>query len=173
MSIPSERALKWPTCMMSPTLPHSENQSVVILAPTSFANEGNDNRLRQSCKIYSDQAIFIPVYDGECDTGMAGFESAGYAKLLECAKRSNTSPNPKISVDGQDISNEITEQYVSKLFKLTIPKENPYLITEPLGTFDATGGGFYILLEPFNPGIHEIRVLLRSHGRKGERGCNL
>jgi len=153
-TVPSETALIWPSCLVSDGGSIGSNESVVFLANPSFGNDANTNRTNQNCQIFSNQAIFFPLYNSVCDTSMPEFAVVDYSSMLECAKDANTEPNAEVYLNGTDITANSFEHYTSAPFKLVYADRNPY---EDLpGNYTAVGGGIYLFLKPLPQGEHEL-----------------
>ena len=153
-TVPSDKALIWPKCLVGEGGRIGINETVVFLANPSFANDANMNGTDQSCQIFANQAIFFPLYNSVCDTSMPEYATVDYQSMLQCAKDANTEPNARVFLDGEDITQYNFEEYTSKPFTLVYAKENPY---EDLpGNYTAVGGGIYVFLKPLPPGDHEL-----------------
>lgn len=175
ISVPEEKALNWPDCLIGQGGGIGKNESVLFLPNPASANAANTKRLNQNCEIFSNQAIFFPLYNGECDTGQ--YPEKTDPELKACARDSNydphgsdNPPNMNVYVDGKEVTSNKFEIFTSKPFTLIIPEVNAYDIKS--GNERTMGGGWYIFLKPLSPGTHEIHsiyeTLRRVQNEQGE-----
>jgi hypothetical protein len=108
----------------------------------------------RQCTIPSDKAILMPIINVECDSSSDPTQDTE-AELRACAKADqDTVIGKEITVDGISIDNLDNYRFQSPLFNLTFPENNIAGVTPQ--TAKAVSDGFWILLEPLSPGMHEI-----------------
>jgi hypothetical protein len=142
-------------------LVHREN-SMVMLADTAAGGIWN-----QKCTISHNAGILIPIWTGECDQSLKGFETASFKQLSDCARgfdlgkvkgQVKVDNIPVATLDALDyktnIMNNVTEIY-TKQFNATIPL-NSHFTAERYGTFPAAAHGWFVFLKPLQPGIHTV-----------------
>jgi hypothetical protein len=142
-------------------LMHKEN-SMVMLVDTAAGGIWN-----QKCTISRTEGILIPIWTGECDQALKGFEGYSFKQLSECARaydlgivkgQVKVDDIPVATLDAVDyktnIMNNVTEVY-TKQFNATVPKES-HLISERYGTFPAAAHGWFVFLKPLPPGDHVV-----------------
>jgi hypothetical protein len=142
-------------------LVHREN-SMVMLADTAAGGIWN-----QKCTISHNAGILIPIWTGECDQSLKGFETASLKQLIDCARgfdlgkvkgQVKVDNIPVATLDALDyktnIMNNVTEVY-TKQFNATIPL-NSHFTSEKYGTFPAAAHGWFVFLKPLQPGIHTV-----------------
>lgn len=142
-------------------LMHKEN-SMVMLVDTAAGGIWN-----QKCTISRTEGILIPIWTGECDQALKGFESYSFKQLSECARaydlgivkgQVKVNDIPVATLDAVDyktnIMNNVTEVY-TKQFNATVPEES-HLVSERYGTFPAAAHGWFVFLKPLQPGDHVV-----------------
>jgi hypothetical protein len=108
----------------------------------------------RECTISSDKGILIPIINAACDSATEPSLDTD-AELQACAKADQDLVIGKeITVDGINIGNLDAYRFQSPLFNLTFPENNIAGIAPQ--TAKAVSDGFWILLEPLSPGMHEI-----------------
>jgi hypothetical protein len=140
---------------------HREN-AMVMLADTAAGGIWN-----QKCTISHNAGILIPIWTGECDRGLKGFETASFKQLSECARDSDLGKvKGQVKVDGipvatldaidykTNIMNNVTEVY-TKEFNATTPL-NSHFTAESYGTFPGAAHGWFVFLKPLQPGTHKV-----------------
>ena len=133
----------------------STNQS----APVWFlAGSWDLGKIKRSCTISSDVAIFFPIYNGECSTAEDKTKTT-YTQLRDCVKEGNVCNTCYIqsmsaSVDGRDLKNLNGYRVESQLFNVTFPPNNVFDGT--VGVSPVVADGWYIMLEPLSKGTHTI-----------------
>jgi hypothetical protein len=109
----------------------------------------------RTCVIPSEKAIIFPVFNAECSY----VEYPQYkteSELRTCAKdQLDKSTNLDASVDGVTIQNLQQYRAVSPQFDLILPNSNVFGLTP--GTTQSVADGFWIILQPFPAGKHEVR----------------
>jgi hypothetical protein len=122
---------------------------------------------KQKCTISHNDGILIPIWTGECDQALKGFESYSFKQLSECARaydlgivkgQVKVDDKPVATLDAIDyktnVMNNVTEVY-TKQFTAIVPKES-HLISERYGTFPAAAHGWFVFLKPLQPGNHVV-----------------
>ncbi|HMG38490.1 MAG TPA: hypothetical protein VK566_04870 [Nitrososphaeraceae archaeon] len=122
---------------------------------------------KQKCTISRTEGILIPIWTGECDQALKGFDSYSFKQLSECARaydlgivkgQVKVDDTPVATLDAIDyktnVMNNVTEVY-TKQFNAIVPKES-HLISERYGTFPAAAHGWFVFLKPLQPGNHVV-----------------
>jgi hypothetical protein len=122
---------------------------------------------KQKCTISSTEGILIPIWTGECDQALKGFENYSFKQLSECARAYDLGIiKGQVKIDNIPIAtldvvdyktnamNNVTEVY-TKQFNATIPKGS-HLISERYGTFPAAAHGWFVFLKPLQTGNYVI-----------------
>lgn len=142
-------------------LMHKDN-SMVMLVDTAAGGIW-----KQKCTISRTEGILIPIWTGECDQALKGFDSYSFKQLSECARaydlgivkgQVKVDNTPVATLDAIDyktnVMNNVTEVY-TKQFNAIVPKES-HLISERYGTFPAAAHGWFVFLKPLQPGNHVV-----------------
>jgi hypothetical protein len=142
-------------------LMHKDN-SMVMLVDTAAGGIW-----KQKCTISRTEGILIPIWTGECDQALKGFDSYSFKQLSECARaydlgivkgQVKVENTPVATLDAIDyktnVMNNVTEVY-TKQFNAIVPKES-HLISERYGTFPAAAHGWFVFLKPLQPGNHVV-----------------
>jgi hypothetical protein len=142
-------------------LMHKDN-SMVMLVDTAAGGIW-----KQKCTISRTEGILIPIWTGECDQALKGFDSYSFKQLSECARaydlgivkgQVKVENTPVATLDAIDyktnVMNNVTEVY-TKQFNAIVPKES-HLVSERYGTFPAAAHGWFVFLKPLQPGNHVI-----------------
>jgi hypothetical protein len=142
-------------------LMHKDN-SMVMLVDTAAGGIW-----KQKCTISRTEGILIPIWTGECDQALKGFDSYSFKQLSECARaydlgivkgQVKVDDTPVATLDAIDyktnVMNNVTEVY-TKQFNAIVPKES-HLISERYGTFPAAAHGWFVFLKPLQPGNHVV-----------------
>jgi hypothetical protein len=111
------------------------------------------------------EGILIPIWAGECDQALKGFESYSFRQLPECARAYDLGIiKCQVKIDNIPVAtldiidyktnaiNNVTEVY-TKQFDATIPRES-HLLSERYGTFPAAAHGWFVFLKPLQLGDH-------------------
>jgi hypothetical protein len=139
-----------------------KNNSMVMLVDTAAGGIW-----KQKCTISRTEGILIPIWTGECDQALKGFDSYSFKQLSECARaydlgivkgQVKVENTPVATLDAIDyktnVMNNVTEVY-TKQFNAIVPKES-HLVSERYGTFPAAAHGWFVFLKPLQPGNHVI-----------------
>jgi hypothetical protein len=139
-----------------------KNNSMVMLVDTAAGGIW-----KQKCTISPTEGILIPIWTGECDQALKGFDSYSFKQLSECARaydlgivkgQVKVENTPVATLDAIDyktnVMNNVTEVY-TKQFNAIVPKES-HLVSERYGTFPAAAHGWFVFLKPLQPGNHVI-----------------
>jgi len=140
---------------------HKDN-SMVMLVDTAAGGIW-----KQKCTISRTEGILIPIWTGECDQALKGFDSYSFKQLSECARaydlgivkgQVKVDDTPVATLDAIDyktnVMNNVTEVY-TKQFNAIVTKES-HLISERYGTFPAAAHGWFVFLKPLQPGNHVV-----------------
>jgi hypothetical protein len=142
-------------------LMHKDN-SMVMLVDTAAGGIW-----KQKCTISRTEGILIPIWTGECDQALKGFDSYSFKQLSECARaydlgivkgQVKVDDTPVATLDAIDyktnVMNNVTEVH-TKQFNAIVPKES-HLVSERYGTFPAAAHGWFVFLKPLQPGNHVV-----------------
>ena len=142
-------------------LMHREN-SMVMLVDTAAGGIW-----KQKCTISHTEGILIPIWTGECDQALKGFESYSFRQLSECARAYDLGIiKGQVKIDNIPVAtldiidyktnamNNVTEVY-TKQFDAIVPKDS-HLLSERYGTFPAAAHGWFVFLKPLQPGDHIV-----------------
>lgn len=142
-------------------LMHREN-SMVMLVDTAAGGIW-----KQKCTVSHTEGILIPIWTGECDQALKGFESYSFRQLSECARAYDLGIiKGQVKIDNIPVAtldiidyktnamNNVTEVY-TKQFDATVPKDS-HLLSERYGTFPAAAHGWFVFLKPLQPGDHIV-----------------
>ncbi len=128
----------------------ANNQS----GPVWFLAGTGGGAVTRECTIPSDKGILIPIINVECDSATDPALHTE-AELRACAKADQDMVIGKeITVDGLNVGNLDSYRFQSPLFNLTFPENNVAGVAPQ--TTKAVSDGFWILLEPLSPGMHDI-----------------
>lgn len=165
---PNNVATQWPMCIKGDGGPIGNDQSVVFLPNTAFAEDSNVNSKNQKCEIKSNQLLYLTVYPGECSTGSVKGEgefpnTKSPADLLTCAQDSNKVIKlMQVKVDGKDVSSSIVRQTTSKPFKFVIPEQNADDWKPPISGLNknntSMAENYYLFFKPLPIGNHTIQL---------------
>jgi hypothetical protein len=142
-------------------LMHREN-SMVMLVDTAAGGIW-----KQKCTVSHTEGILIPIWTGECDQALKGFESYSFRQLSECARAYDLGIiKGQVKIDNIPVAtldiidyktnamNNVTEVY-TKQFDAIVPKDS-HLLSERYGTFPAAAHGWFVFLKPLQPGDHIV-----------------
>jgi hypothetical protein len=122
--------------------------------PVWFLAGTSGGAVTRECTISSGNAILVPIINVECDSALDPSLDTE-AELRACAKADQDTVIAKeITVDGVNIGSLDSYRFESSLFNLTFPENNIAGVAPQ--TAKAVSDGFWILLEPLSPGMHEI-----------------
>lgn len=166
MNHSANMANNWPPCFKGDGGPIAGNKSVVFTANPASAVESDTNSRNQNCEIKSNDLLYLPVYPGECSTGLKPHEgeypdTKSPADLLSCARGSNDGITVmQVKVDGKDVSSHIIRQSTFKPFKFVVPKDNPYNAPSPIagGNNISMAEIYYLFFKPLPIGEHKIEL---------------
>ena len=152
----------------------NQNGSMVMLMETAQESQMTRNPIEQNCTILSNQTIMIPLWVAWCDTAIPEHKEFRGERLAECAREEYNLGHIQsgVSVDRSPIARldvmmkpPGTPQYVtqpvnvtefsSDQFNLYIPPTTPKG-EQGSGDFPAGSQGWWVFLEPLEPGQHTI-----------------
>ena len=111
----------------------------------------------RNCTIPSGVSILFPVYNGECTTAEYP-DKKSYSELRDCVIDGNLKPGNQLlmqaKVDGNNLNELESYRVESKLFNVTLPKNNVFGVTE--GMTPGVADGWFIMLEPLSKGAHTV-----------------
>jgi hypothetical protein len=106
----------------------------------------------ESCTVPTGTMLFVVGNSVECST----FEGNGTteAELRACARQSDVTVAPTISVDGNAVA---VAEVETPLLEIVLPADN--LFGQPAGTEGlSVAHGWVTLLQPLTPGVHSILI---------------
>ena len=124
------------------------------------------NQASRTCEIPAGKAIMFPIINVICHT----FTDRVYGEdLLKCAEADQNHVNSKkLMIDGNPIENLDGFRIHSPLFNITLPEQNT--AGTQAGTTQAASDGWFVILKPLPPGVHNItrlwECILSSRCRK-------
>jgi hypothetical protein len=128
----------------------ANNQS----GPVWFLAGTGGGLVTRECTIPSDKGILIPIINVVCDSATEPALDTE-AELRACAQDDqDTVIGKEITVDGRSVGNLDSYRFQTSVFNLTFPENNIAGVTPQ--TAKALSDGFWILLEPLSPGMHEV-----------------
>jgi hypothetical protein len=108
----------------------------------------------RTCTIPAGKAILFPIINSECSYSERPTLKTE-SDLAKCAKvLNNPTTNLQASVDGVNLQQLDKYRVTSPLFNLTFPAKN--IFGSPVGTTQAVGDGWFIIMHPLPPGKHEL-----------------
>jgi hypothetical protein len=118
-----------------------------------FLAAGGGGVVERTCDVPSDKAILVPVNTVECS--LLEFPAAKTdADLQKCAEEDESSnPGLFLSVDGREFKDLAKYRIPSRAFDINFSQNNIFGVSGPTR---AVSDGYWIILEPLKPGIHEI-----------------
>jgi hypothetical protein len=122
--------------------------------PVWFLSGTSGGAVTRACTIPSDKGILVPIINVECDYATDP-SLRTEADLRACAKADqDTVIGKEVTVDGHSVGNLDNYRFQSPLFNLTFPENN--IVGVAPQTTEAISDGFWVLLEPLSPGMHDI-----------------
>jgi hypothetical protein len=131
--------------------PVGESESV------SFLSHKLQGKSQYSCTIPAGRAILLPISTGECTSDEAA--SNVPQDMIKCATEGDKYLAFDASVDGVRLNGLEQNYAISKIFNMTVPKDN-FLDLKP-GQWKTATGGYFIFLKPLPEGDHKISVIAR------------
>lgn len=118
-----------------------------------FLSGAGGSVVERTCTVPAGKAILVPVSTVECS--FAEQSGTTEQELHTCAEEDQSSnPILFLSVDGREIQQLEKYRVHSRAFNVTFP-ENA-LFGAKAGPTLAVSDGYWIILEPLPPGVHEI-----------------
>jgi hypothetical protein len=152
----------------------NQNNSVVMLMETAQESQMTRNPIEQSCTISSNQTIMTPMWVAWCDTAIPEHREFRGERLAQCAReeynlghiqsgvRIDGSPIAKLDVMMRPpgVPQYVTQpvnvtEFSSDQFNLFIPPTTPKG-EQGSGNFPAGSQGWWVFLEPLEPGPHTV-----------------
>jgi hypothetical protein len=153
----------------------NDEGSVVMLMETAQESQMTRNPIEQNCTILSNQSIMIPTWVAWCDTAIPEHRNFRGERLAQCAREEYNLGHiqSSVKVDGLQVAKldvlmrmpSGTPQYVtppvnvtefsSEQFNIFIPPTTPKG-EQGSGNFPAGSQGWWVFLEPLEPGQHTI-----------------
>jgi hypothetical protein len=113
-----------------------------------------DSGEERNCIIPSGKSILLPLLMGTCwddiNSPMKDQE------IIQCARAGNEHGMISATIDGKEIKNLESYRTVSPFFNITVPENNIY--DSMPGVWKAKTDGFFLFLEPLQPGNHSIHT---------------
>jgi hypothetical protein len=131
--------------------PVGESESV------SFLSQKLQGKSQYSCAIPVGHAILLPISTGECTSDEA--ESSVPENMIKCATEGDKYLTFDATVDGVRLNGLDQNYAISKIFNMTVPKDN-FLDLKP-GQWKTASGGYFIFLKPLPEGDHKISINAR------------
>jgi hypothetical protein len=152
----------------------NQNGSVVMLMETAQESQMTRNPIEQSCTISSNQTIMTPMWVAWCDTAIPEHREFRGERLAQCAREEYNLGHIQsgVRIDGSPIAKldvmmrppgtpryvtqpvNVTE-FSSDQFNLFIPPTTPKG-EQGSGNFPAGSQGWWVFLEPLEPGPHTV-----------------
>jgi hypothetical protein len=152
----------------------NQNGSVVMLMETAQESQMTRNPIEQNCTILSNQTIMIPLWVAWCDTAIPEHREFRGERLAQCAREEYNLGHIQsgVRVDGSPIAGldvmmrppgipqyvtqpvNVTE-FSSDQFNVFIPPTTPKG-EQGSGNFPAGSQGWWLFLNPLEPGQHTI-----------------
>jgi hypothetical protein len=123
----------------------------------SFLSQSLQGESEYSCTIPAGHAIMIPISTGECTTDEA--KSSISADMIKCATEGNKYLTFDVIVDGVHLNGLDQNNAISKIFNMTVPKDN-FLDLKP-GQWKDVTGGYFAFLKPLSVGNHNVSISAR------------
>jgi hypothetical protein len=154
----------WQWNMLIPKEQHPETNSSKLLncpvgasGSVSFLTLSLSGESQYSCTIPAGHAIMIPISPGECTTDEA--QSSIPADMIKCATEGNKYMTFDATVDGVRLNGLDQNNAISKIFNMTVPKDN-FLDLKP-GQWKDVAGGYWAFLKPLPAGDHRVSIAAR------------
>jgi hypothetical protein len=150
----------WQWSMSIPVSEHprdaySEEKCVINQeGPVWFLADQLGGQEVRKCTVPAGKAILVPLLTGECDYGIP--EVKNDDDLRRCAMAGNEYGTVEAIVDGVKLKNLDRYRTQSGFFNISIPEDNIY--QAPAGNFRAMSDGYFVFLEPLQPGNHNLRL---------------
>ena len=145
---------------MGPSVPENENPitdqtgencAINQQGPVWFLAGTTGGSATRECYIPVGKAILLSPLNIECS--YAEFPALKTEKeLLDCAQWPGALV--EVTIDGVKIQNLDKYNIQSPIFDVVLPENN--IFGAPAGPTQAVSGGWWVLLEPFSPGEHQI-----------------
>ena len=123
----------------------------------SFLTQSLQGESKYSCSIPAGHAIMVPISTGECTTEEA--KSSVPADMIKCATEGDKYLHFDATVDGVHLNGLDKNYAISKIYDITVPKNNFGDLTP--GQWKAVTGGYFIFLKPLPAGNHNISISAR------------
>jgi hypothetical protein len=118
-----------------------------------FLAGGGGSVVERECSVPTGKAILVPVNTVECSL-LELPTAKSDDDLKKCAEEDESSnPGLFLSVDGKEFKDLIKYRVPSRAFDINFSKNNIFGVSGPTR---AVSDGFWVLLEPLNPGAHDI-----------------
>jgi hypothetical protein len=122
--------------------------------PVWFLADSLSGVVERTCKIPAGKSILAAMLTGECDRSDPSLHND--QNVRQCATEGNDYGVIGATVDGVRIQNLDQYRTDSGFYNLTIPADNIY--KEPPGTYRAFTNGFFVFLQPLQPGTHDLHL---------------
>ena len=122
--------------------------------PVWFLSEVLSGTEQRTCTIPAGKSIMAALLDGMCDRSDPALQND--EDVRRCATEGNDYGVISATLDGRTFQNLDQYRIDSGFFNITVPADN--IFDEPPGTYRAFANGFFVFLEPLDPGTHELRL---------------
>ena len=136
---------------------NSSSPSTFLRGSVSFLTQILQGKSEYSCTIPAGHVIMIPISTGECTSDEA--KSSKPEDMMKCATEGNKYLTFEATVDGVRLNGLEQNDARSKVFNITVPKDN-YSDLKP-GKWEAVTGGYFAFLKPLPVGNHEVSISAR------------
>jgi hypothetical protein len=150
---------------------NGQSGPVWFLAGT-FGAESPEARVTRSCAMPAGRAIFICIFNCCFNTEEDGADLTELELLNKAREDVDTAILLDITIDGQDIQDLQKYRVESPLFTVKVPS-NPARANLKGGETQGISDGYWLLLEPPNPGLHTIHLHAKTPNFETEAIYNL
>lgn len=121
--------------------------------PVWFLADSLSGTEERTCAIPAGKSVLVGVLTGACWTGPT---LQSDQDVRQCGTEGNDYGVIGATLDGVRIQNLDQYRIDSGFFNITVPEDN--IFDDAPGTFRAFTNGFFVFLEPLQPGTHDLRL---------------